>query len=93
MIHAQAIETTGSLSLDITRRTLEKGLKGQVFPVKGPGVDSRPHPQPSTPVLFRMVVDILSDVRQVDFMVALGTHPPLTDEHLLQLVGISREER
>jgi nickel-dependent lactate racemase len=40
-----------------------------------------------------MVVEILGDTRQLDFMVALGTHPPLTEDHLLQLVGISAEER
>ena len=45
------------------------------------------------PELFRMVVEILHDVRQLDFMVALGTHPPLAEESLCRLVGISAEER
>ena len=27
-----------------------------------------------------MVVEILHDARQLDFMVALGTHPPLAEE-------------
>lgn len=45
------------------------------------------------PFLFRQVVDILSDVQQLDFMVALGTHPPLSEEALYQLVGISKSER
>lgn len=45
------------------------------------------------PQLFRYLVDILHDAKQLDFMVALGTHPPLSDAQLCQLVGISAEER
>ena len=30
------------------------------------------------PLLFRMLVEILHDTKQLDFMVALGTHPPLS---------------
>lgn len=43
--------------------------------------------------LFRQMVEILHDVKQLDFMVALGTHPPLDDDSLCRLVGITREER
>ena len=45
------------------------------------------------PFLFRQLVSILHDTRQLDFMVALGTHPPLDDEALCRLVGITRAER
>ncbi len=45
------------------------------------------------PMLFRTITKILHDVRQLDFMVALGTHPPLSDEALNKLVGITAEER
>ncbi len=45
------------------------------------------------PYLFRQLVEILHDTQQLDFMVALGTHPPLTEEQLYQLVGISKVER
>jgi nickel-dependent lactate racemase len=45
------------------------------------------------PQLFRMLVEILHDAGQLDFMVALGTHPPLAHSHLNQLVGISSAER
>jgi nickel-dependent lactate racemase len=45
------------------------------------------------PFLFRALVDVLHDARQLDFMVALGTHPPLSDESLQKLVGITAEER
>ena len=45
------------------------------------------------PQMFRYLVQVLHDTRQLDFMVALGTHPPLTEAQLAQLVGISPEER
>jgi len=45
------------------------------------------------PFLFRAVVDILRDARRLDFMVALGTHPPLSPSQLEHLVGITPEER
>jgi nickel-dependent lactate racemase len=45
------------------------------------------------PQLFRLLVDLLRDARQLDFMVALGTHPPLDDDALHRLVGITAEER
>ena len=45
------------------------------------------------PLLFRLMVDVLHDVKRLDFMVALGTHPPLPEEMLQRLVGITAEER
>lgn len=45
------------------------------------------------PFLFRSLVDILHDTKRLDFMVALGTHPPLSEESINKLVGISAEER
>ncbi|MCA9893852.1 MAG: DUF2088 domain-containing protein, partial [Anaerolineae bacterium] len=45
------------------------------------------------PLLFRLLVDVLVDVRQLDFLVALGTHPPLSEDALCQLVGITLQER
>ena len=45
------------------------------------------------PFLFRVLVEVLRDTKQLDFMVALGTHPPLSEESLHQLVGITAEER
>ncbi|MFZ5856856.1 MAG: lactate racemase domain-containing protein [Chloroflexota bacterium] len=45
------------------------------------------------PFLFSALVEILHDTKQLDFMVALGTHPPLNDESMNRLVGISAEER
>ncbi len=45
------------------------------------------------PMLFRFVVDALRDTKQLDFMVALGTHPALPEESLHRLVGITADER
>jgi nickel-dependent lactate racemase len=45
------------------------------------------------PILFRSLVEILHDTKQLDFMVALGTHPPLSEESIHKLVGISAQER
>jgi len=45
------------------------------------------------PFLFRAIVETLHDAKQLDFMVALGTHPPLSEESLNKLVGITAEER
>ena len=45
------------------------------------------------PFLFRALVDVLHAAKQLDFMVALGTHPPLEEESLNKLVGIVAEER
>jgi nickel-dependent lactate racemase len=45
------------------------------------------------PFLFRTLVEILCDTKQLDFMVALGTHPALLEESLNKLVGITAEER
>jgi nickel-dependent lactate racemase len=45
------------------------------------------------PQLFRILVNILHDSRQITFMVALGTHPPLSETQLQRLVGITAGER
>lgn len=48
------------------------------------------------PQLFRTVVEVVANrggADRLDFMVALGTHPPLEKESMQRLVGISAEER
>ena len=45
------------------------------------------------PFLFHSLVDTLDNVKQLDFMVALGTHPPVSEESIHKLVGITAEER
>ena len=45
------------------------------------------------PFLFRALVQILQGARRLNFMVALGTHPALTEPGLCDLLGITAEER
>jgi nickel-dependent lactate racemase len=93
MLHAQAIADSGSLSNTVIRDTLEKGLAGK-FAGQRVLVLIPDHTR-SMPLhhLFRSVVEILEDVKHLDFMVALGTHPPLNEEQLNKLVGLSASER
>jgi lactate racemase len=43
--------------------------------------------------LFPLLVEVLRPVKQLDFMVALGTHPPLAEAALHKLVGITAADR
>lgn len=43
--------------------------------------------------LFAELVELLDEARELTFMVALGTHPPLEGERLLRLVGLGAAER
>ena len=45
------------------------------------------------PQLFRIVVESIRNPKKLDFLVALGTHPGLSEDQLEQLVGITAEER
>ncbi len=94
MIYSQAISSPNQLlSKDQIIETLQKGLadkfRNQLVLVLIPD-HTRSLP---LPFLFRSLVDILHDTKQLDFMVALGTHPPLSEESINKLVGINAEER
>jgi nickel-dependent lactate racemase len=44
------------------------------------------------PLIFRLMQEILGpQAAALDFLVALGTHPPMTDEELSELVGVRVE--
>lgn len=90
---AQAFQTDGLLSDDTVRQTLYAGLEkkfsGQKVLVLIPD-HTRTIP---LPFLFHELVTLLHDTQQLDFMVALGTHPPLAQSQLDKLVGISAENR
>lgn len=46
------------------------------------------------PLFFRLLIRHLKPrVRQLDFIVALGTHPPLNESALLRLVGLTAAEK
>jgi lactate racemase len=93
MIYAQAVAKSGLLSPETVHETLEKGFAqkfvGQTVLVLIPD-HTRSLP---LPFLFRALVDILQVTKHLDYMVALGTHPPLSEESIHKLVGITAEER
>ena len=92
-LQAQSVAAAGLLSDDAIRETLERGLaghfRGQRVLVLIPD-HTRSLP---LPFLFRELVRVLADTAQLDFMVALGTHPGLPRDSMNRLVGISEEER
>lgn len=93
MILGQAITSNNTLDGETIYAAFEQALggwfKGQKTLVLIPD-HTRTLPLPD---LFRLVVNLSSDARQLDFMVALGTHPPLSEANLLRLVGITAQEK
>lgn len=94
MISTQAIAPDKQLLTETAvRETLASGLEGRhtgerVLVLIPDHTRSLP-----LPMLFRQLVDVLRDTSRLDFMVALGTHPPLIETQLNQLVGLTTEER
>ncbi len=87
------ITSQGLLSEDEIQQTLHQGLRSH-FTNKKVLVLIPDHTRSlPLPFLFRTLVDTLADTAKLDFLVALGTHPPLTNEQLLKLVGLSSEEK
>ena len=92
-LHAHSVAAAGLLTEDAIRETLARGLEGRfagerVLVLIPDHTRSLP-----LPFLFRELVRVLRDAAQLDFMVALGTHPGLPRESMHRLVGISEEER
>ena len=94
MIEIQAVAPENQLlGADDIQQTLTLGLEGKhtgkkILVLIPDFTRTIPLPQ-----LFRTLTVTLHDARQLDFMVALGTHPPLSEAQLNQLVGITAEER
>ena len=93
MIHAKAISNAGLLTADQIRATLEKGLAGRFNGQKVLALIPDHTRSLPLPKLFRLVVEILTNARQLDFLVALGTHPAISEVDLNQLIGINQTER
>lgn len=93
MITAQALAETGILSHDAIMETLVTGLGGKFTGQKVLVLIPDHTRSLPLPALFRMVVDVLHDGRELNVMVALGTHPGYSEEGLNRLVGITAEER
>lgn len=93
MIYAESYNPNGLIDSDSLEQTLNLGLQGkfrgqEVLVLIPDHTRSLPMPE-----IFRLLVKILSGAKKLDFMVALGTHPALSNEQLNALVGISAEER
>jgi nickel-dependent lactate racemase len=94
MIDVQAVAAPGQLLSDeAIRETLHQGLAGKFTGARMLVLIPDHTRTIPLPQLFRYLVEVLHDARQLDFMVALGTHPPLDEAHLHKLVGITAEER
>jgi nickel-dependent lactate racemase len=94
MIVSQKTSPVGQLlSDDEIIETLHKGLDGKFQSQKVLVLIPDHTRSLPLPFLFRTLVNILHDAKQLDFMVALGTHPPLDEESINKLVGIIAEER
>ena len=89
------VELDRGLTEDEVRDVLENAFSGvrvtgRRFLVLIPD-DTRHAP---IPMLFRLLIDILGNhVARLDFLIALGTHPPMTPDAVDRLVGISESER
>jgi lactate racemase len=93
MVITQAVAQPGQLlAEDVIRQTLENGLAGKFTQARVLVLIPDHTRSIPLPLLFRLMVEILADARKVDFMVALGTHPPLSEEALCKRVGITPTE-
>lgn len=94
MLQAQSIAPNEKvLAEDQVLETLRQGLDGRFARQKVLVLIPDHTRSLPLPFLFRALVGILRDARQLDFMVALGTHPPLPEESLQRLVGVTASER
>ncbi len=94
MLETEVIASDGrSLSDDQVVEALHKGLEGR-FARQSVLVLIPDHTR-SLPLarLFSLLVEIIHDASQLDFMVSLGTHPPLSEDGLNKLLGMTAEER
>jgi nickel-dependent lactate racemase len=81
------------LNEEVIRAALYRGLEGQFTGAKVLALIPDHTRTLPMPLIFRLVTEILHDVKQLDFMVALGTHPALPEDSMLKLVGITKAER
>ncbi|MCQ3929324.1 MAG: hypothetical protein DPW16_02600 [Chloroflexi bacterium] len=92
MIHAIAPQSA-MLADDEILNTIQRGLAGKFSNARVLVLIPDHTRTIPLPLLFRGVTAALYDARQLDFMVALGTHPALSETSLNKLVGISAKER
>lgn len=93
MLDAQVSSLSGTLDDHRVRNTLIGCLEG-LFRGQRVLVIIPDHTRTAPlPMLFRVLAEALHDTRQLDVMVALGTHPALSDDALLRLVGLTPDEK
>lgn len=94
MLQAQIVASKGeTLTEDQLRETLQSGIGGRFSNARILVLIPDHTRTVPLPLLFRLMVETLADARHLDFMVALGTHPALSNESINKLVGITAEER
>jgi lactate racemase len=88
-------DATRTLSEDEVRSVLQQAFKE--YDLKGKRVlfiipdGTRTAP---IPMLFRNIYELLhQDVKTLDFLIALGTHMPMSQEAINKLIGVSPAER
>jgi len=88
--HAEAFLTEDDLRDVVLRGLDEAGLDGKrVLAVIPDSTRTMP-----MPLVFRLLTDrLLGRTQALDFLVALGTHPPMSADALNRLLGISADER
>ncbi len=89
----RAIADTGHLPDDIVRNMLHRAFAGRFVRRKVLVLIPDHTRSLPLPMLFRALVEALQDASRLDFMVALGTHPPLEEEALSNLVGMDAQAR
>jgi nickel-dependent lactate racemase len=87
--------TTDTLGEDAVRDLLARGLDGlaldgkRVLVIIPDGTRTAP-----IPLLFSLLYEQLGRrVARLDYLIALGTHPPMSDEAIERLVGLTATER
>ena len=93
MIYSQNYAPDGLLDENAVYQALALGLAGKFHGQKVLALIPDHTRSLPLPMLFRMLVDLLHDVRQLDFMIALGTHPAMTEQHIMKILGIDADER
>jgi len=86
---------TGFLSQSEVVATIKEGLAA--IPLEGKRVlviiPDRTRTMP-LPLFFRTIVQsLLPQVKLLNFLVALGTHPPISEAEILPMVGLTAEEK
>jgi lactate racemase len=87
--------TTDTLSADSVRDLLARGLEStpldgkRVLVIIPDGTRTAP-----IPLMFRLLYEQIGRrVARLDYLIALGTHPPMSDDAIARLVGVPTAER